>query len=152
MVYNSPNDLAPEYLRSKLDDRSQISSCSIRDCQGMLTIPLPLTYFLTIVMNSFSCRDAVLWNRCFLSRCSKHKLNFKSDCSSVFNNSEQHATFSKKKKAFLHLFSTFNVRYAVGLFEPHVLFYCVFFFIYMLGLTCYSCQIKQVIKHTYRWH
>ena len=59
MVYKSLNGLAPDYLKSMFTDRSATSTYSLRNCEGKLALPLPLTDFLK---NSFSYSGAVPWN------------------------------------------------------------------------------------------
>ena len=59
MVYKSLNGLAPDYLSSRLVDRSSATNYQLRNTEASLAIPLPRTNFLK---NSFSYRGAVLWN------------------------------------------------------------------------------------------
>jgi len=84
MVYKSLNGLAPEYLRSKFTDRSDISSYTLKDYEGKLAIPLPRTNFLK---NSFSYNGAVLWNSLSVRlRQAQTLCSFKSGCSGFFDN------------------------------------------------------------------
>ena len=46
MVYKSLNGLASDYLKSMLNDRSEISTYSLRDCESKIAVPLPHTNFL----------------------------------------------------------------------------------------------------------
>jgi hypothetical protein len=81
-VYKSLNGLAPDYLRSKFTDRSEISSYSLRDCEGKLAVPLPRTNFLR---NSFSYNGAMLWNSLPVKlRQAQTLASFKSGCSGLF--------------------------------------------------------------------
>ena len=59
MVHKSLHGLALGYLCSMFTDRSSITSYSLRDTEGKLTIPKPRTDYLK---NSFSYSGAVLWN------------------------------------------------------------------------------------------
>ena len=59
MVYKSLNGLAPDYLKSIFTDRSAISTYSLRNCGGKLTVPLSRT---NVLKNSFSYNGAVMWN------------------------------------------------------------------------------------------
>ena len=57
MVYNSLNDLTPEYLSSKFTYRRDISKYNLRDSVNKLAIPKPRTDYLK---DSFNYRRAVL--------------------------------------------------------------------------------------------
>ena len=59
MVYKSLNGLAPDYLKSIFTDRSAISTYSLRNCGGKLTVPLSRT---NVLKNSFSYNGVVMWN------------------------------------------------------------------------------------------
>ena len=60
MVYKSLNGLAPNYLFSKFNQRSDvITSYNLRDSDNKLAIPLPRTNYYK---NSFGYSGAVLWN------------------------------------------------------------------------------------------
>ena len=51
MVYKALNGLAPEYLRSKFTDHSEMSRYSLRDCEGKLqswTIPVETNQAYTL--------------------------------------------------------------------------------------------------------
>ena len=58
-VFKSLNALGPDYLKSMYTDWSVISTYSLRNCWGELTVLPPSNNFLK---NSFSYSDAVLWN------------------------------------------------------------------------------------------
>ena len=70
MVYKSLNGLAPDYLKSIFTDRSAISTYSLRNCGGKLTVSLSR---INVLKNSFSYNGAVMWNS-YLPICGKHKL------------------------------------------------------------------------------
>jgi len=71
MVYKSLNGLVPDYLRTMFSNRSDMCTYSLRGSTGKLTVPLPRTNFLK---NSFSYRDAVLWNSLPVASTISHQL------------------------------------------------------------------------------
>ena len=82
MIYKLLNGLAPDYLQSKVTDRSEISSYSLRDWEGELAVPLPCTNFLR---NIFSYNGAVRWNSPSVKlRQAQILTSFKSGCSGLF--------------------------------------------------------------------
>ena len=59
IVYKSLNGLAPNYLSSKLIQRSDITSYNLHDSENKLAVPLPRTNYYK---NSFIYSGAILWN------------------------------------------------------------------------------------------
>ena len=83
MVYKSLNELAPDYLRSRLVDRSSVTNYQLRNIEASLAIPMPRTNFLK---NSFSYSGAVLWNSFPVGlRQDKTLSEFRSGCSSFLS-------------------------------------------------------------------
>ena len=83
MVYKFLNGLAPDYLSSRLVDRSSITNYQLRNTEASLAIPLPRTNFMK---NSFCYRGAVLWNSLPIGlRQGKTPGEFRSGCSSFLS-------------------------------------------------------------------
>ena len=83
MVYKSLNGLAPDYLSSRLVDRSSITNYQLRNTEASLAIPLPCTNFMK---NSFCYRGAVLWNSLPIGlRQGKTLGEFRSGCNSFLS-------------------------------------------------------------------
>ena len=78
MVPEPLNGPAPDYLRSKLTDRSKISFHLLKDCEGKVAVPLPRT---NLLRNRFSYNGGAVLA---LLRQAKTLTNFKSGYSGLF--------------------------------------------------------------------
>ena len=85
LVFKSLNGLTPDDLSSKFADPSSVSNYSLRDTEGKLAIPKPLTNYMK---NRFSYSRAVLCNSLLIELQQPDSLRpFWADCERFFSSS-----------------------------------------------------------------